>query len=103
MQLKCKPFVQCVEKVLRLIERVKIGWGCYLVQLTFWPNNSLLCGCLRNWKMFSSTPASTHKKQIAGHSRHTENIQINKVIGENENVSFILENKLNEIFGQSNI
>ena len=39
----------------------------------------------------------------AGDSRHTQNIQINKVIGENENVSFLLWKKLNGLFGQANI
>ena len=36
-------------------------------------------------------------------SRHTQNIQINKVIGENENVFFILWIKLSRLFGQHNI
>ena len=39
-----------------------------------------------------------------GDSQHTQNTQINKVIGENEkNVPFILQNRLNGLFGQSNI
>ena len=28
----------------------------FLVLLTFWPNNSLLWGCLLHWKRFSSSP-----------------------------------------------
>ena len=28
----------------------------FLVLLTFWPNNSLLWGCLMHWKMIRSTP-----------------------------------------------
>ena len=32
----------------------------FLGAIDIWPDNSLLWGCLRHWKMFSSTPASTH-------------------------------------------
>ena len=40
----------------------------------------------------------------AGDSPHTQNIQINKVIGENENIYFfILQEKLNGHFGQTDI
>ena len=37
-------------------QSVKSGLPSFLVLLTFWPNNSLLWGCLMHWKMFSSTP-----------------------------------------------
>ena len=37
-------------------QHVKSGLRSILVLLTFWPNNSLLWGCLMHWKMFSSTP-----------------------------------------------
>ena len=37
-----------------------------------------------------------------GDSRHTQNIQGNKIIGENENVSFILQKKPYRLFGQPN-
>ena len=57
----------------------------FLVLLTFGPNNSLLWGCLTHWKMFSSTPGlSPLEANIAGESRHSQNIQVNKVIGEDE-------------------
>ena len=39
---------------------------------------------------------------IAGDDQHTQNIQINKVIGENA-MSFILQKKLTGVFGQPNI
>ena len=39
----------------------------------------------------------------AGDSPHTQNTQINKVIGENEKCVFILRKKLNERFGQLNM
>ena len=45
-----------MEKVLWLVECLKSGLQSSLVLLTFWPNNSLLWGCLMHWKMFSSTP-----------------------------------------------
>ena len=51
-----KRCVQCVEKVLRLIECVKSDFRSFLGLLTFWPDNSLLRGCLMHWKVFSSTP-----------------------------------------------
>ena len=40
-----------------VIDRTCQKWFAkFLVLLTFWPNNSLLWGCLMRWKMFSSTP-----------------------------------------------
>ena len=40
----------------------------------------------------------------SGDSRHTQNIQINKFIGENEKCVFLFDGKkLNGLFGQSNI
>ena len=50
-----KKIWHCVEKVLWLTERVKSGLQSFLVLLTFWPNTSLLWGCLMHWKRFSST------------------------------------------------
>ena len=38
-----------------------------------------------------------------GESRHTQNIQISKVIGENEKCVFILQKKTYRLFGQPNI
>ena len=57
-------------------------------------NNSSLWGCLMHWKMFSSTPGLYHWKPIAGDRQHTQNIQINKVIGENEKCVFYFTEKL---------
>ena len=37
-----------------------------------------------------------------GDSRHTQNIQINKVIGENEKCAFFHRKNLNGLFGQPN-
>ena len=79
-----KRFVQCIENMLWLVKCVKSGLWSFSVLLTFWPNNSLLWGCLMHWKMFSSSPGLCPlEKPIAGDSRHTQCIQINKVIGKN--------------------
>ena len=86
-----KQCVQCVGKVLWLIEHVKSGLGSFLVLLTLWPNNSLLWGCLMHWKMFSSTFGLY--PPIAVDSQHSQNIQINKVIGENEKCVFYFTEK----------
>ena len=68
---------------------VKSGLQSFLVLLTFWSNNYFLWGCIRHWKIFSSTPG--HYPPEA--SQHTENIQINKVIGENEKYVFYFTGK----------
>ena len=66
------------------------GLQSFLVLLTLWPNNSLLWGYLTHCKM-----------PIAGDSQHTQNIQINKAIGENERCVFLFYGKkLNGLFGQ---
>ena len=38
-----------------------------------------------------------------GDSQHTQNIQINKIIGESKEMCFILGTKLNGLSGQPNI
>ena len=43
---------------------------------------------------------STHEKPIAGDSQPTQNIQINKVTGENEKCVLFYGKKLNELLGQ---
>ena len=83
-----KKFVQCMEKVLWLIESVKSGlWSAgdfslddahgWVVQL------KVIVIKLRHWEQCYH----------AGDSQHTQNIQMNKVTGENENVSFIFQKK----------
>ena len=56
VKLNTKRFVQYMKKLLWLIQDVKSGLWTFLVLLIFWPNNSLLWGCLMHWKVFSSTP-----------------------------------------------
>ena len=52
----------CLKKLTKIDEflcshfNIADGLWSFLVLLTFWPNNSLLWGCLKHWKMFSSTP-----------------------------------------------
>ena len=94
--LKCKErFVQCMQKVLRLIECIKSGLQSFPVLLTFQPNNSLLWGCLCTGRCLA---ADTHQKPTAGDSQYTENIQLNKVIGESENCVFYIMDKTNQAF-----
>ena len=102
-QLKCiKRFVQC-KKILWLIECVKSGLQSFSVLLTFWPNNSLLWGCLMHWKMFSSIPGLYPLEANSGDSQHIQNIQINiKLLVKMKNMPFILWKKLNRLFGQPN-
>ena len=82
-----------MEKLLWLIEWVKSGLWSFLVLLIFWPNNYLLWGCLMHGKTFSSTPGLYPLEVIAADSQHSQNIQINKVIGENEKYVFIFTEK----------
>ena len=94
---KKKRFVQCMQQVLWLIECVKSGLWSFLVLLTSWPNNSLLWGCLMHGPLcircLAAALASTHWKPIAEDSRHSQNIQINKVTGENEKCIFYFMEK----------
>ena len=77
-------FVQCTEKVLGRIKCVESGLLSFLVLLTFWPNGSLLWAVLCIERCLAAPLASTCWKPIVGDSRHTQNIQVNEVIGENE-------------------
>ena len=49
------------------------------------------------------TLTENHRCYTTQEMWHTQNIQINKVIGKMKNVSFILWKKLNGLFGQPNI
>ena len=84
MKKKKKRFVQCIEKVLWLIQCVKSDLQSFLALLIFWPNNSLPWGFLMRWKVFSSTPGLSPLEANSKSSRHTQNTQISKVIHENE-------------------
>ena len=68
---------------------VKSGSRSFLVLLTLWPNNSLLWGCVCIGRCLAAPLDPTHWKPIAGDSRHTQNIQINKVTGENEKMCLL--------------
>ena len=75
----------------------------FLVLLTHWPNNSLLWGCLMHQKMFRSTPGPYPLEANSGRSWHTQNVQINKVIGENKKYAFYFIGEKYRHFGQPNI
>ena len=91
-----------MEMVLWLIEHVKSGLQSFFGLLTFQPNSSVLWAASYIGRCLAAALASTHQKPIAGDSRHTQNIQINKVIGENEKCVFYFIEKLNRLFGQPN-
>ena len=64
----------------------------------------LCCGAV--WciaRCLAAPLASAHLKPTMGESRHTQNIQINKVISENEKCVFhFMGKKCNRLFGQRN-
>ena len=79
------------------------GLRSFLVLLTFLPI-ILCCGAvLCIGRCLAAPLASTHWKPIAGDSQHTQNIQINKVIGENEKCLLFYRRKPYRLFGQPNI
>ena len=97
MQLKhTQKIVKCMEKGLWLIEPVESGLQSLLVLLKFWPNKSLLWGCITHWKMFSSTPGIYPLEAYS--SQHSQNIQMNKVIGENEKCVFYFMEKTTDFW-----
>ena len=62
---------------------------------------SVCCGSgLCIGRCLAAALASTHQKPIVRESQHTQNVPINKVMHENENVSFISWKQCNELFGQ---
>ena len=69
-----------MEKRLWQIERVKRGLWSFLVLLTFWPNNSLLWGCLMHWKVVSSPPGlyplDTNSGRQTTSSKHPKSIPL---------------------------
>ena len=86
-EMQKKRSVQFMEKVMWRTECVKSGLQNFLVLLTFWPNDSLLWGLCTERGLAAPLPF-THQKPIAGDSLHTQNIQINKVTGDNEKCVF---------------
>ena len=95
-----KRFVQCVEKVLWVIEHVKSGLRSFL-QISHWTilgqieQLKLTVIKLKHWEQSAL--------QHAGDSQHTQNIQINKLIGESEKCLLFYAKKLNGLFGQSSM
>ena len=98
-----KRFVQCMEKVLWLIKCVKSGLQSLMLEISHWTTPHSQAGQLK-LIILKSRHGEQSTLYPMGDSQHTQNTQINKVIGENEkNVPFILQNRLNGLFGQSNI
>ena len=103
-QLKCKKrFVQCMKNVLWLIEYGQRGLPSFLVLLTFWPNNSLLWGCITHWKMFSSTPGlyplEANSEKQPTYSKYPNQWNYHW----KWKMPFILQKKCNKLFGRLNI
>ena len=65
----------------------------FLGIIDIWPNNSLPWGCLMHWKMFSSTPGLCPLEANNRRWLTYSNIQISKVIGENEKFSLLYGKK----------
>ena len=93
MQLKRRiRFVDCVEKVLWPIERVKSGLRSFMLEIS---RGMMLHGGVHQFKLIA-IPLRHELRTITltwKDSRHTENIQINKVIGENEKRVFYFTDK----------
>ena len=72
----------------------KVSWYCW-----HFGQFILCCGAvLCIGRCLAAPLASTHWKPIAGDSRHTQNIQISTVIGENEKCVFCFMEKTKQTF-----
>lgn len=78
-----KRLVQCTEKALCLVKRVRSALWSFLVPLTFWPKNSFPWGRLMHWKGFSSTPGLCPPEANSGREP-TYSEHVSGVTGENE-------------------
>ena len=83
------------------------GISHWMMMLHGWVDRLKLRGIKSRYllRTTNDTPQEIRYTQniLNQHSQHTHNIQINKVIGEMKNMSFILWKKLNGLFGQPNI
>ena len=81
-----------MEKVLWLIECVKSGLWHFMLEISHW---MMLHGRADLLKSIVTKQDITWEKSTFYHTRdhqHTQNIQINKVIGENEKCVFYRKN-----------
>ena len=88
-----------MEKVLWLTEHVKSGLRSFVLEISPWMMLHIRGDQLR---LIAIKPDINWEQSMLyhlGESQHTENIQINKVIGEIEKYVFILWKKLNGLFG----
>ena len=97
-QLRCnKRFVQCMEKVLWLIKHVKSGLWSFVLEISCWmvihgwvDQLKLRVIKLKHWELSTL--------YYVEDSRHTQNIQINKVVGENEKCVFYFTEEIKWTF-----
>ena len=98
MQLKRKNrFVQCMEKVLWLIKHVRSGLRSFHAGVLS-PDDATQSG--RPVEVNSNLGISWEESTLyhTGDSQHTQNIQINKVIGESEKYVFYFTEKTLQTF-----
>ena len=87
-----KRFVQCMEKVPWLIERVRNGLWSFLLLLTFWPNNCCGADCCIGKCLAANT---SQQQETAGILKISKSI---KLLVKMKNVFFILWKKKSCIF-----
>ena len=97
---KGKNATEMQEKISAVYgEGAVTDWTCwkwfakFLATIDIWPNNSLLWAVLCIGRCLAAPLACTHQQPIVGDGWHTQNIQINIVIGENEKCVFYFTEK----------
>ena len=84
-----KDLCSCMEKVLWLIKYVKSGFWSFVLEISRW----MMLLSQEDQLKQSNRDINWEQSRLynARDSQHTQNIQINIVIGENKNVSFVLQ------------
>ena len=80
--------MQYMEKVMWLIECVKSGLWSFVLEVFCWV---MLHGQVDQFKLIVINPVINWEQLMlyyVGESRHTQNIQVNEVIGESEKCVF---------------
>ena len=89
-----KDLCSIMEKVLWTIKHVKSGLWSFLLEISHW---TMLHSWIDQLKLIETILRKSMSYHV-GDSRHTQNIQIHKVIRENKNMSFILQKKTIQAF-----
>ena len=104
-QLKCKRrFVQCTEKVLWLIERVKSGFQSFVLEISFplddaqWQGRPVEVDSNKIKTLIKNGQCSP-RQEIADILQISKSI---KLLVKMKNMSYILQKKVNGLFGQPN-